>query len=847
VVPLRVGESFITQGDRVAAALNYVADNDIAVAGMAIGSLSHGAHTAAAVHNADAAGVVLVGVAGDENSYHHNWPATEDPILYVHSIRGDNQNEDSDVASYMAIWNCNNWGPRLDLVAPSAECGTGAVAMIAGGAGLIVSAGREQGLTLGPDEVKALLRNTADDVMFTESDQVSLNSYPAHAGWDPYYGYGRMNLGAAVSAVYSGDLPPVARLDSPGWFALIDPGAPLGVAGEVASPRGTVDSWTLDVGVGADPSEWAEVASGTGTQTGTLAEVDVKDFGHHAFAELDQQDVNGRMERAHKPLITLVLTVTDGAGAVTTDRMGVWLQRDPDIKPGFPIDMGGSLEAAPITADLDGDGIFEILVITSDGAVHALNGDGSIRPGFPVQVESGVFSGPAVGDLDGDGKPEVVVATLGGQIWAMTADGVTLEGFPVTIVGREPEERGPATGWDNGFMSTPALGDADKDGDLDIVIGGGDQRLYVVDERGLALPGYPLELCQHPTGCSEEGARILASPALGDIDGDGDLDAAVGTNELPQGAAGPLYILDLGGATLFDGMPLLRSGLINESLLPVIGEGHPTSVSLADVDGDGDLEIASNPMLGNNGLIHHDGTSALDLYYTTDHAGVDSNFDGGAFLAAVTGPAFGDLNGDGTPDVVIGGAGVDWLMSLVVAEVVNYQHAIGAWDGKTGAALPGWPRQIDDLSFLVSPSLADVDGDGDVDVLYPSAGHLFYAWDAAGNLAAGWPKFTGGWTISGPALGDIDGDGWTDVVLATREGDLFAWTTQGPADVVPQWASNRHDAQNTGNWHTALPSQAGPPVEADAGGCCNKKKTSGGAAWMLLPVLLWGRASRRRA
>ena len=205
------------------------------------------------------------------------------------------------------------------------------------------------------------------------------------------------------------------------------------------------------------------------------------------------------------------------------------------------------------------------------------------------------------------------------------------------------------------------------------------------------------------------------------------------------------------------------------------------------------------------------------------------------------------MNGDGIPDPLVGGGGVDWLVSLALKKHHDYQHAVGAWDGLTGAALPGWPRQVDDVSFLVAPSVADIDDDGDADALYASGGHFLYAWDAAGRIAKGFPKYTGGWSLSGPALGDIDGDGLLDVVAVTREGTLFAWSTKGRADQDVQWASNRHDAQNTGNYQTRLPKQAG--AEENASGCC-KGKSDGGSAWVVAPLLLLalrGRRPRRAA
>ena len=60
-------------------------------------------------------------------------------------------------------------------------------------------------------------------------------------------------------------------------------------------------------------------------------------------------------------------------------------------------------------------------------------------------------------------------------------------------------------------------------------------------------------------------------------------------------------------------------GLVGEAvLLPVIGEGHPASLSFADLDNDGDMEIANAVMLGTNPPIHHDTTSMAISFFGTD-------------------------------------------------------------------------------------------------------------------------------------------------------------------------------------------------------------------------------------
>ena len=78
-----------------------------------------------------------MGAAGDENAYHHNFPAVLDNSVYVHSIRHNTPDDDDDVYSYMNTWNCNNYGARMTLVAPSGACATGACAVTTGVVGLL--------------------------------------------------------------------------------------------------------------------------------------------------------------------------------------------------------------------------------------------------------------------------------------------------------------------------------------------------------------------------------------------------------------------------------------------------------------------------------------------------------------------------------------------------------------------------------------------------------------------------------------------------------------------------------------------------------------------------------------
>lgn len=848
VLPLRIGEAFVTDGDRVAMAIAYAADRGVASAGLAIGSLTHPAAVDAAAHYAQDRGVVLVSAGGDENAWHRNQPAGASPFLFVKSVRATDRKENGPAYSYFNTWNCNNFGPRMDLVAPSEACATGATAKIAGLAALVRSAALDAEVTISAPQIRALLMATADDVDLSAAEQERAHALPSGPGWDPFHGHGRVNVGAAVQALRDGDVPPVARITSPAWFAWA--GDQVELTADVAAPATVV----IELGRGGDPDAWDEVA--------TVQVADASGLSHTLTLEptpvtpepLGPSDSQlDRYARAHEPLITLRIRVTDGDGRTAEDRVAVWRHTDEDLRAGWPVVAGGSIDGGVNLADLDEDGIFEVIAATASGDVHALRGDATPLAGWPRSTgthpaahtdspawstleppHEGIVGMPAVGDVNGDGTPDVVVGTTAGGVWAWNADGAVLDGFPVYL---DPIDTPlpPGVAWDRIILGAPALADIDGDGSDEIVVSGGDQQLWVFEAEGRVRAGFPLLLC-HPDNCGVVGSRIVAPPALGDVDGDGDLDAVVGSGESPPGDAGVLFVVDLSAATISS--VIERDGLYNDALLPIIGEGHPSATSLVDLDDDGDLELLSAAMLSPADPLHHDGEVALDVGYTSSDVGARSTYTEGASVQMVNLPAAGDLDGDGVEDIVVGGSGATYLFSLTMTRYTDHQHGMFAWSGATGLPLPGFPQQSDSVAFLSAPAIADITGDGKPEVLYSSSGHWIYAVDEAGTQAPGWPKFHGGWAMGGPSVGDIDGDGLLEVVIATRDGMIFTWDTEGPADGPTPWPRPRRDAANTGDASLELPRQDGPR------GCGCQAVQTPWTMLVLLPVLVM---RRRRA
>lgn len=191
-----------------------------------------------------------------------------------------------------------------------------------------------------------------------------------------------------------------------------------------------------------------------------------------------------------------------------------------------------------------------------------------------------------------------------------------------------------------------------------------------------------------------------------------------------------------------------------------------SSPAVADLDGDGRPEIilGSGKTEKNMLVLHADGSSAPGWPQGTPGEIASS-------------PAVGDIDGDGDAEVVVGSYGkYDSKERL-------YEGWVHAWH-RDGRPVEGWPVRAG-WGIESTPALADLNGDGRLDIVIGSTDRKVYAWNGNGSSLAGWPQETGGIVTSSPAVGDADGDGNPEVFIGSGDGRVYAWDADGRAK--PGW------------------------------------------------------------
>ena len=349
--------------------------------------------------------------------------------------------------SFFRNSNLTQYGGKADIVMMGST-GSENTGQAAGAAGLVMSYGRQElGSPLSGNEVRQLLTMTAEDVLPGNTGSIGQPD-KANAGWDPHFGYGRVNLAGAMARIKAHRIPPQAQIDAPDWWAPIDlgrvPDSGVEVRGHIQGGHGTTPGdWVVEFACGQDATDasfkgFSPPIRGTGPvpEDGLLGTMPKAALGGLA------DSCNGEV-------------ANDAGRPAGTAQSGPW-PADPYPNP----DPERHTFQIRLTVHAAGDP-------TNIGryrkTLHAYRDDGN-QAGWPQPIGtgsdaakyrtgSGGEASPRLFDVDGDNRLDTILPTSSGELWVLDPDGKPLQSFnggqpvrhrPLPARGQSPRAGGRA-------------------------------------------------------------------------------------------------------------------------------------------------------------------------------------------------------------------------------------------------------------------------------------------------------------------------------------------------------------------------------------------------------------------
>jgi len=326
------------------------------------------------------------------------------------------------------------------------------------------------------------------------------------------------------------------------------------------------------------------------------------------------------------------------------------------------------------------------------------------------QTGSLIVMAPAVGDLEGNGVPSVVFGSSDGRVYCLDALNGSLRWHFTTRMA---------------IYAPPTLADLNGDGRLEVAVGGRDGFFYVLDSGGRAL--WTVKLAE---GIQFYPSGIHGAAAVADVNRDGRTEVVVQT-------AGNNITCHAGA----DGRVLWKFDQFYNAT-----ECTAVSPCIADVDLDGRTEVVAINRDGSVACLRGaDGTTKWEHLF------------GARFLST---PAIGDVDQNGLPEIVISGTG--------------YIYCLNGTTGYISWSRPFTPVEATSgVSLDSSPALADIDGDGRLEIIVGGNDNMLHALNAEDGSPR-WAYPVQKRIESSPAVADIDGDGKAEIVFGCNDYRVYA-------------------------------------------------------------------------
>ncbi len=443
-------------------------------------------------------------------------------------------------------------------------------------------------------------------------------------------------------------------------------------------------------------------------------------------------------------------------------------------------------------ADLDGDGRIDLLTESPTSYIRAWRNIGTkTAPSFRTAVDSlrDADNAPIpadrqnilnVVDIDCNGRLDLFIGRVAGTVDRFEAvPGTEVDGIPrfalhterfegIEVLGPVPGQPLEGRGSRHG-ANTLAFGDIDGDKDIDLFWGD-----YF--EQGLLLFENRSSGCTSPSMRGIEPHRfplntpVLTSgynaPSIGDVDGNGFADVLMGV---------------IGGAytprtTAIDNLLLISQrsagafAVSSRRLIRTIDVGSDAIPTLADLDGDGDLDL----LIGNRIDTVGDTAGTIAWFENTGSARSPAYVHRGVLPMQAEfhyAPVVADLDADGLPDLLLG----------------TWRDRVQYWRNTGTRQAPQWTLADSALVVLTrgsntTPTLADLDGDGDLDLFVGEAsGQVNFFRNVGSRTASKFELVTDVFQDidvgrrSTPAFADLTGDGKVDLLLGSEDGGVQLW------------------------------------------------------------------------